>query len=245
MIPEKFIGCSGYYYEGWKEKFYPAEMPKNKWLEYYAEHFNTVEINSSFYRMPAERMMEGWYKKSPANFIITLKGNRFISHIKRLKVDDRLKDTLEVFISRARILKEKLGCILWQLPGSAKLNIERLESFCSLLNKDMHHVFEFRDVSWFNPLVYEVLRKNNFTFCIVSAPDYLPEVTEATSDIAYLRFHGKSDWYNYSYSDEELIQWKKRIEGLAVKRLFAYFNNDVNAHAVYNGLTFAKLFDQK
>lgn len=239
---ETFIGCSGYYYNHWKGLFYPASLPKSKWLSYYAEHFKTVEINNTFYKMPGEKAIKNWYDMTPSDFIFSLKGFRYITHLKKLEVDGMLLDYINQFMHTAGYLKEKSGPILWQLPPSLKMDIAKLEKFCSLLSHDFQHVFEFRHESWFTQTVYDVLQKYKHTLCIVSAPGKIPEVIKATSETAYVRFHGKSSWYNDNYSEADLEGWQHQLEGLPVERLYVFFNNDTNAYAVNNGLYLASLF---
>lgn len=242
-MEKKYIGCSGYYYNDWKEKFYPAGLAKSKWLQYYSTHFNTVEINNTFYKMPAENALRKWYNDTPANFIFTLKGYRFMTHIKKLHIDEIFKENLVEFQTKAHILKEKLGSVLWQFPHSVKINLSRLEAFFQLLDPSIQHVIEFRDIGWFNDEVYQLLTKYHIAFCMVSAPGDLSEEVRVTSDVAYLRFHGKSDWYRYEYSTEELEQWNVKLSQIQVKQFYAYFNNDFNANAVRNGLTFARIME--
>ena len=239
---EVFIGCSGYYYNHWKGLFYPPSLPKSQWLSFYAQHFSTVEINNTFYKMPGEKTIKNWYEISPQGFIFTLKGFRYITHLKRLNFDEDLIDYILQFQHIASLLREKSGPVLWQFPGSFKVDIEKLERFCSRLSHDFQHVFEFRDASWFTPPVYEVLEKYGHTLCIVSAPGKIPEVVIATADTAYVRFHGKDAWWDYNYSDQELQLWKQRLEQLPAKKLFIYFNNDTHAYAVNNGQYLASLF---
>lgn len=239
---ETHIGCSGYYYSHWKGPFYPATLPKSKWLDYYARHFNTVEINNTFYKMPQEKTIRKWYDTVPEGFVFSLKGFRYITHLKRLTYDMVLLDYLDQFMHAAAYLKEKSGPILWQFPGSFKADIAKLEKFCSLLSHDFQHVFEFRDTSWFNDEVYAVLEKYRHTLCIVSAPGNIPEVVRATSSTSYIRFHGQNTWYDSNYSNEDLLAWKQRLEMLPVEKLFIFFNNDINVFAVYNGQYLASLF---
>lgn len=226
-----YIGCSGFYYNDWAGKFYPEELNKKKWLEFYAENFDTVEINNSFYRMPKETTVQGWYDRTPENFLFTLKGSRYVTHVKRLK---DVGESVAYFYHLADILAEKLGCILWQFPPSLKMDKERLVSFCKTLSPDYKNVIEFRHPSWFNEEAYDILRQYHTAYCIISAPAGLPEDTVTTADFAYIRFHGKTNWYDYNYSDEQLIHWKNEMENLNTPEVFVYFNNDYNIRAVEN-----------
>lgn len=232
MDQEYHIGCSGFHYKDWKGKFYPEDIPQKQWLEYYAEHFSTVEINNSFYRMPKEATVEHWYDRVPNGFSFTLKGSRYITHIKKLNDID---ESIKRFYHLADLLKEKLACVLWQLPPNLHKNLEKLENFCSSLNAKYHNVIEFRHKSWYDDEVYEIMRRHNIGFCILSAPGDLPEDAVTTADFAYIRFHGKADWYNYKYSENEMEKWSDIIQSLNTKNVYVYFNNDWNANAIKDG----------
>lgn len=230
-----YIGTSGWHYDHWRDRFYPEELSKAKWLEFYAGHFNTVELNSSFYRLPSEAAFTTWHHSSPVNFTFAVKVSRFITHIKRLK---NSKEAVENFITRARILKEKLGPLLYQLPPSMHRNDPVLASFLSSLPQDMKHVIEFRHQSWLDEKVFETLREHNAGLCVFDMPSFsCPPI--ATADFAYIRFHGSSDLYASCYSDEELSDWAKKIAGLAtnLKAVYIYFNNDAEAFAIRNAKT--------
>jgi uncharacterized protein YecE (DUF72 family) len=235
-----YIGCSGFYYKDWREKFYPEKLPQKEWLSYYAGHFNTVEINNTFYKMPEEKDFRSWMEKTPSGFKFTIKANRYFTHQKKLVADDDFRDRFESFGSVIKTLGNKLGCVLWQLPGNLHRDEEKLKEFLKLLDARTHHVIEFRHKSWFVDSVYTMLADTKTGFCILSAPGNLPEDVLATSNIAYLRFHGKKQWYNYRYSEEEITGWQHRLKELKkVDQLYAYFNNDHNAWAVEN----AKMLD--
>ncbi len=240
-----FIGCSGFYYNHWKGPFYPQDLAKSKWLPFYAEHFNTVELNNTFYRMPEEKAVNNWYAITPSDFVFAVKGYRFISHLKKLSVDAELQNSLAQFYRVASLLKDKLGPVLWQLPGGFRVNIPKLEKSCSVLSSGFHNVFEFRNEIWLNQDVFEVLEKYKTGLCIVSGPGKIPEVVRATSDIAYVRFHGKGSWYNDKYSNEDLELWKTRLDALKVNELYAYFNNDIHAYAIGNGQYLASLYHKE
>lgn len=240
---EKYIGCSGYYYNHWIGIFYPDNLPKKKWLPYYASHFNTVEINSSFYHLPLDSSLVNWYSITPAHFKFTLKGYRYMTHLKKLHIDQPTLGLLSDFQRKAYLLKDKLGCILWQLPKSVKLNLQQLEMFCKALDNAIPHVFEFRDSSWFNGDVYAVLKHYNCSVCMLSAPDNLPEKVFATTDTAYLRFHGKNGWYNDNYSENQIDSWAEMLKPLNAKWLYAYFNNDFNGFAINNAKYFSRILE--
>ena len=232
----KYFGCSGQQYDGWKGTFYPRELSKIKWLEYYATKFNTVEINYTFYRFPSEKSVKNWYKRTPKNFKITLKGSRFVTHVKKIK---NVKTPIKKFYKMSDLLKEKLGCILWQLPPMLKKDTERLEKFCKNLDPKYNNIIEFRNKTWFDKETYKVLKKNKVGYCIISAPK-LPDDIQITSKTAYIRFHGRQ-WYNYNYSKKELNEWAKKIKKIKAKEVYCYFNNDWYAYAPKNCLVLKKL----
>ena len=229
------IGTSGWHYDHWRDRFYPEKLTRAEWLEFYTGHFNTVELNNSFYRLPSETAFANWYNSSPPNFTFAVKVSRFITHIKRLKNSE---EAVEKFITRARILGEKLGPLLYQLPPNMHRNDEVLESFLSNLPRRMRHVLEFRHQSWLEEKVFEILRKYNIGLCVFGMPSFSCPLV-ATTDFAYIRFHGSSGLYFSCYSDEELTGWSKRLADLAanLKAVYIYFNNDAEAFAVRNAMT--------
>lgn len=151
-----------------------------------------------------------------------------------------VKEALKRFYSLADILDDKLGCVLWQLPGNLQYNQQRLATFCKMLSTAHNNVIEFRHPSWYVANTYETLNQYNITCCTVSAPG-LPEVIEKTTKIVYVRFHGKKAWYDYLYTKKELDGWVVRVKNQKPQIVYAYFNNDVDAHATVNCRSFAKM----
>ncbi len=229
------IGTSGWHYEHWRGRFYPEKLTKAKWLEFCISHFTTVELNNSFYRLPSVASFATWHDSSPANFIFAVKVSRFITHIKRLKNSEA---AVEKFVSRAKILEEKLAPLLYQIPPNMHRNDEVLESFLATLPQGMKHVFEFRHPSWFEEKVFEILRKYNVGLCIFDMPSLTCPLA-ATADFAYIRFHGSTGLYSSCYSDDELADWAKRLASLAadLRAVYIYFNNDAEAFAIRNAIT--------
>jgi len=237
------IGCSGFVYKHWKGDFYPAELPQRKWLEYYAEKFDTVELNITFYRLPRESVFAGWHERTPPGFKFVLKGSKLITHWKRLA---GVEDAVSELVGRGRLLKDKLGLILWQLPPGDQMEFERLESFVRLLKKTapgLRQAFEFRNPSWFMPEVYDLLREADMTFCYADWPQGLSELPDDFPYL-YIRRHGPAGQaYRGSYSEKhlaELAQSLKNWRGQA-KDVYVYFNNDLGGHAPRNALRLKEL----
>ncbi len=235
MSPHYYIGTSGWHYDHWRDRFYPEKLIKPRWLEFYASHFTTVELNNSFYRLPSEVAFANWRDSSPENFTFAVKVSRFITHIKRLK---NTGEAVANFISRTKILGGKLGPVLYQLPPNMHRSDEMLESFLSTLPQGIKHVFEFRHQSWLDEKVFELLRRYNTGLCIFDMPSLNCPLV-ATADFAYVRFHGSTGLYCSGYSDEELADWAKRLADLAtnLEAAYIYFNNDAEAFAVRNATT--------
>lgn len=232
---EYYIGTSGWVYPHWREVFYPPKLAQSKWLEFYTNHFSTVELNNSFYRLPSENAFCNWRDTSPQGFVYAVKVSRFITHIKRLK---DVGEPVETFLSRARHLNEKLGPLLYQLPPNMRRNDERLDAFLSLLPIGLRHVVEFRHESWLDDGVFDILRRHNVGLCVFDMPGVSCPLL-ATADFAYIRFHGSSGLYFSCYSDEELEDWARRISGLArdLDAVYIYFNNDAEGFALKNAQT--------
>lgn len=238
-MPEYFIGTSGWHYEDWKGLFYPRDLPKSRWLEFYARHFSTVELNNSFYRLPSEKAFVNWRKSTPDGFVFAVKASRFITHIKRLK---EVEEPLHNLLDHADLLLDKLGPVLYQLPPNMKRSDDGLESFLRILPVGYRHVFEFRHESWFDDNVFKILSKHNAGWCIFDMPE-LSSPLIATADFAYVRFHGSDGLYSSSYSDNELTGWAKDIVDLGerLQAVYIYFNNDVAGYALDNARMLKRL----
>jgi len=234
------IGTSGWHYEHWKKVFYPEELPKSRWLEHYAEHFDTVELNNTFYHLPKQQTVVNWNKRVPEDFLYTVKASRYITHIKRLKDID---EPLETFLQRAALLKDKLGPVLYQLPPSLHKDLDLLSNFAKRLPKKTINVFEFRHKSWYCDETWQLLARLGLTLCVHDlGGSATPRL--ATSDVIYIRFHGPQR-YSGCYPDKELQDWADWIrESTAkAKHVFAYFNNDIGGHAVKNAQTLRRLLN--
>ncbi len=238
-----YIGTSGWNYDHWRNGvFYPAGMPASRWLDHYASHFNSVELNVTFYRLVPKQTFQNWYKKTPKGFYFVAKGSRFITHIKRIK---SVAEPLDVFLKNAAPLKEKLLAILWQFGPAFKKDLGRLEIFLELLKKrsSTRQAFEFRHESWFGPDVYELLKHYNACLSVAHSHRY-PCVKAETADFLYLRFHGGT-LYRSNYSDDQLKQWADYARRSGKKDILAYFNNDAEGFAVQNGLKFRELLSEQ
>ncbi len=230
-----YIGTSGWHYEDWRGLFYPEELDRARWLKFYAGHFNSVELNNSFYRLPSEKAFSNWRESTPEDFIFAVKVSRFITHIKRLR---DVAASLENFLVRANLLQHKLGPLLYQLPPNMKRNDEVLEAFLSILPRQYQHVFEFRHESWLVDGIFNLLRQHNAGLCVFDMPEFTSPLI-ATADFTYIRFHGSLGLYSSCYSDEELSEWAKKISNLGqgLEAVYIYFNNDIEAYAVRNART--------
>jgi len=233
-----YIGCSGFVYDHWKGIFYPPNLPQPRWLEYYAEKFDTVELNVTFYRLPKQSIFEGWRKRTGKGFIFALKGSKLITHMKQLKA---VNEAVREFMNRAELLKNKLGIVLWQLKPSSKINVSRLQNFIGLLRTkcpDKRHAFEFRNETWFDPQVYGLLKTAGMTFCRADWPTGLPQPGEDFPYL-YIRRHGPhGQAYTGSYREPELKALTQEIKvwlGQG-KDVYVYFNNDIGGYAVENAL---------
>ncbi len=228
------IGCSGWNYGHWRGRFYPEEEPPELWFGFYAATFDTVEINNTFYQLPSAQTFKTWRAQAPDGFLYAVKANRYLTHMKKLK---DAKAPLRKFLDRARLLREHLGPILYQLPPHWRLNRERLETFLDLLPEDLSHVFEFRDQSWLVDEVFQLLEERGVSFC---AHDWVGLDTPrlAIGTLAYVRFHGGGRKYGGGYPAATLRSWRQWMERQTRegKDVYAYFNNDAEAHAVRDAL---------
>ena len=236
------IGCSGWNYRHWREAFYPPGMPVRAWFDHYALHFDTVEINNSFYRLPKAEAFEKWRDQAPPGFCYAVKANRFLTQAKKLKECD---EPLERFLTPTRKLGRTLGPILYQLPPRFRINFERLETFLKLLPPDLTHVFEFREKSWYTPETLDLLDRHGAGFCVHDMPGSASE-RRATGKTAYVRFHGTEGKYRGRYSDDALLSWTDWIveQARSGRPVWCYFNNDIGADAIQDALTLKAMVRQ-
>ena len=224
------IGTSGWEYEHWRRRFFPTGLPRDRWLEFYAERFDTVELNASFYRLPEPETFKTWAGRVPARFAYALKASRYLTHVRRLRDP---QEPLERLWSRALRLGPHLGPMLYQLPPRWLPNIDRLDAFLAAVPPDRDQALEFRDRRWYRTDVLSALEESPVSLCLHDMPGSAPH-PDPVGTIVYVRFHGAGQPYGGSYSPQRLSAWAQRMaewssSGLPV---WAYFNNDVGGHAV-------------
>lgn len=236
------IGCSGWVYRHWRGRFYPAKLPTKRWFAHYAESFDTVEINNSFYRLPKPETFDGWRRQAPAGFCYAVKANRFLTQAKKLK---DCAEPIQRMMASFRHLGDRLGPILYQLPPRFRVNLERLESFLRLVPRDAINVFEFRDKSWYADEVLALLAAHGASFCAHDMPA-LESPRIATGPIAYLRFHGGTGKYVGRYDEAQLLAQADWIveQARSGRAVWAYFNNDIDGAAVDDALTLKAMVRQ-
>jgi uncharacterized protein YecE (DUF72 family) len=227
------VGCSGWNYAHWRELVYPKGLPARRWLAYYAELFDTVEVNSTFYRLPRRESVAAWVAETPPKFLFAVKASRYLTHMKRLtdlgRGVERLYERIDPLVR-----SPKMGPVLWQLPENFHRDDDRLASALAGLPPG-RHCFEFRHPSWFREEVYALLREHCTALVIGDHPERPFQAHELTADWTFIRFHHGSRGRGGNYSERELEEWARRIEGWREStHVFAYFNNDWSAYAVKN-----------
>ena len=236
------VGCSGWVYRHWRGIFYPEGLPQKRWFERYAEEFDTVEINASFYRLPLASTFDGWREKAPEGFRYAVKVNRFITHLKKLV---GVEEETKRFISLARPLGPALGPLLYQLPPSLHKDLPRLEAYLQHLPKDIEQVFEFRHKSWYDEEVLALLDRHGMGFVSHDLKG-LTTPPWACGRTAYVRFHGSGGRYSGRYSDEALLEWTDWAVAQAKsgRSVWCYFNNDIHGHAIEDARTLKSMIGQ-
>lgn len=251
-----FIGTSGFSYPHWKGIFYPKNLPPKDWFLYYRKHFDTVELNVSFYRLPKKETFSKWRKIAgpPAGgFVFSVKGWRWITHIRKLK---NCQEEVRKFFDAAGELNRESrimnhdsefkihnsNVVLWQLPPNLGVDLERLANFLEILPKNppagrqgWRHAFEFRHPTWADKEIFSLLQKSNAAVVFQDYPDW-PIIREITADFVYLRFHGRTGLYSSCYTKKELKNWAEKIKNWQKQGLdvYAYFNNDALGYAIQN-----------
>jgi uncharacterized protein YecE (DUF72 family) len=238
------VGTSGWTYDGWRGPFYPKDVPKRRWLEWYSREFDSTEINGSFYRTPSLDAVRAWREETPDDFLFAWKASKFITHWKRLS--EKSVNSIELMESRLKVLGPKAGPVLFQLPARFKADRERLSSFLKLLSKRSRYAFEFRDESWYDEAILDVLRRRDVALCISDHED-APAPWEATARHVYIRGHGPTGQYKDRYPLKTLRTWadaitKWRRRGLTV---YCYFDNDQKSAAPKDARRLIKLLGEK
>jgi uncharacterized protein YecE (DUF72 family) len=232
------IGCSGWNYDHWRRGvFYPSRCPARNWLTYYARHFDTVEVNATFYRLPRATAVARWVEESPEGFLVAVKASRYLTHVKRLK---DVPENLAILLERLEPLlrSPKLGPLLWQLPPTFRRDLDRLAAALEVLPRDLRHAFEFRHPSWFCEELPVLLREHGVALVIGDRPQVNDFQThELTADFTFVRFHGGTHGAAGNYSHRELDVWADRLAAWRHEvDVHAYFNNDWEGYAIENAL---------
>jgi uncharacterized protein YecE (DUF72 family) len=233
------IGTSGWHYKHWKGLFYPENLPASKMLDWYVERFDTVEINNSFYKLPAREALAAWRDGTPPDFLFAVKGSRFLTHMKKLKDPE---EGVRRFMERVEALGKKLGPILFQLPPFWAVNAERLDAFLDVLPRKRRYAFELRNPTWHTREVYDILRRHNAAFCAWDLAGVQSPI-EITADWTYVRLHGPEGAYQGSYHHDALVEWAGRIRKWRrrLRAIYVYFDNDQGAHAPRNAVELREL----
>jgi len=233
------IGTSGWHYKHWLGPFYPEKLPASRMLEFYTRHFDTVELNNTFYRLPGENRVDTWRDSTPQGFCFSAKGSRFLTHMKKLK---DAETGIERFFERIDPLGAKLGPVVFQLPPNWEADAGRLEGFLRALPKWHRYAFELRNPTWHNETIYQILRKYNVAFCIFQIAGFVSE-RHITTDFTYVRLHGPGGAYQGSYTQEvlggwagQIAEWRKHLDAIHV-----YFDNDQAGFAVENALALKRM----
>lgn len=241
--PHFHIGTSGWSYAHWKGPFYPDDIKEKEMLGYYCRHFQSVEINNSFYNLPHQTTLENWRDTAPDGFVFAVKASRYITHMKKLKEPWQSLDTL---LERISVLGDKLGPILFQLPPNWHYNHERLSRFLAGLSGEFRYVFEFRDHSWLNEQCYELLSRHAAALCLYDLDGFAsPHVV--TTDLAYVRLHGPGGPYQGSYDTQTLAGWAGAFSAWSAqgRSIYCYFDNDEAGYAALNAQALQEMLEGK
>lgn len=232
-----YVGTSGWQYSHWRGVFYPEDLKSQDWLRFYTEHLNTLELNVTFYRQVRQSTFQKWYEATPPAFVFSVKMSRFITHIKRLRVE---AESVERFCADVRVLKEKLGVILIQLPPSLKFDSTLMADFFALLDPALKYTIEARNKTFISDDFFAMLTDRNIAWCIAESAGRYPYSEAVTASFVYLRLHGRTELYASNYSDDELTVMAGKIRGWD-RDTYVYFDNDFGGYAVRNALTLKHL----
>ena len=241
-IPKYYVGTSGWSYPHWHKKFYPEDLPKSRWFEFYLQNFSTVEVNATFYRRFKDQTYEKWRERVSEEFRYVLKAPRLITHRKYLKDTD---DLIAEFWRSASLLREKLGLILLQLAPSTPYDPLRLQKALQAFGDPTKIAVEFRHKRWLTEETRELLRETGAVFCTADSPK--TELMDwVTSETAYLRLHGRKKWYAYNYSEEELrelVRLTQKMQQKGARVFYIFFNNDFEGYAPHNALRLKQMLE--
>lgn len=244
-----YIGTSGWHYNDWIGQFYPPEITGYNELTYHTKYFNSVENNSSFYRIASEQTYKTWDRMTPAGYTFSLKLNKLITHTHRLELTAEVREKITYILNSTQVLKQKLGAMLIQLPASFHEDLPRLETFLDYFTSAVRAqtyaldiAIEFRNKQWFTDKTYALLKKYNVSL-VAGQSSRWPGVRHVTADVAYIRMHGPEKLFASSYSDEQLGELAEYIRAIApqLRRVYVYFNNDFHGYAIKNAQTLSKL----
>jgi uncharacterized protein YecE (DUF72 family) len=247
MASNIHVGTSGWSYQHWKEVFYPHKLSSTKWLPFYAGIFDTTEINASFYRLPSEETVHKWMEQVPKNFLFCPKMSRFLTHMKKLKDPE---EPLQRFFSVFAPLKNKLGPVLIQLPAMLRFNYDVAENFYRLLKFNYNayeFVLEVRHDTWLQEESLTLMTKYDIGLVISQSGDVFPYSEMVTAKNIYVRFHGPAELYASSYTDQSLKLFARKFKAWAKEghQVWAFFNNDIHAHAVKDAQGLMALLSKK
>ena len=234
-----FVGTSGWQYRHWRHVFYPDKRPQREWLPFFAERFQTVEVNNTFYNLPERSVFEHWRTETPDDFVFALKMSRYLTHLKRLH--DPI-DPVRRFMERAQALGPKMGPILLQLPPRFRANLELLDASLDVFDPSVRVAVEFRDESWFQPETQSVLERHRAALCLADSPRRNQPALR-TAGWAFIRFHEGAGSRAPGYERSALAAWVTRIAQMwpQTADVYVYFNNDTAGHAIRDAAVFAQL----
>lgn len=229
------IGTSGWSYKNWDKEFYPKGVKGVDKIRHYSQHFNAVEINASFYNHIESSTYEKWAALVPENFEFVVKLHRYVTQMKKLKADDKLRESLDKFFESIQGLGKNCGPILIQLPPSLKKDLDKLGNFLELLPNEYRYAMEFRHASWFDQETEDLLHKHRTALIISHSPKWPMHIT-STTDFIYLRFHGKEVLFVSAYEENDMKSWGKELNKLAgnTERGYIFYNNTDQGHAITN-----------
>jgi uncharacterized protein YecE (DUF72 family) len=229
-----FVGTSGYSYNEWKGKFYPAQISPKEMLRFYAERLPAVEINNTFYRMPKEDVLLSWAAQVPGSFVFALKAPQIITHYKHLKNVDQ---EIDYFLRTLSVLNQKLGPVLFQFPKSFKADLPALDNFLALIPGDFSCAFEFRNPSWLKADIFDLLRGKGCSLCLADSDERVIDEIISTAPWGYLRLR-RSD-----YKAADLAQWQERILAQEWRKVFVFFKHEQAGKGPEMALQFRDLTD--